>query len=50
VRRLKPWHLGQVNPKNKKQFLKTLKEIRNERKLTPGEEAILAEFEEKENS
>jgi len=41
---VKPWNLKHVSLADKQGFLKTLGEIRKLRKLTPGEEAILAEF------
>lgn len=41
---MKPWNLKQVVNTDKETFLKTLAEIRELRKLTPGEEAIRLEF------
>lgn len=41
---MKPWNLKQVANADRETFLKTLAEIRELRKLTPGEEAIFIEF------
>lgn len=44
---MKEWNLKQADQNDKQGFLKLVQELRELRKLTPGEEAIVIDFIEK---